>query len=217
MVTIRSAQVIGLDATIISVEVDLSPGLHLFSIVGLAEKEVQESRERIGVAIRNLGARPPHKKSERVIVNLAPADIRKEGPAFDLPIALGYLLASGQARFNPDEKLFVGELGLDGSVRAVPGALAMAIAARLSGFKTFYVPVGNGAEAALVRDLEVKEVPNLQLLLDDRGCRFQIKKTRVQTRVQMWRVRSSFSSGSERAKSPQSPQTAFVGSARQSN
>src|SRR3989344_8364061 len=144
MVTLYSAQVVGLDATLISVEVDLSPGLHIFSIVGLADKEVQESRERIGVAIRAIGARPPHKKSERLIVNLAPADIRKEGPAVDLPIALAYLLASGQARFDPEGSLFVGGLGLDGSIKPVAGVLPMGIVARLAGLRSFYVPRGNG-------------------------------------------------------------------------
>src|SRR3989338_848671 len=105
MVTLHAAEVLGLDAAIITVEVDLSPGLHLFSIVGLADKEVQESRERIGVAIRNIGARPPHKKSERLIVNLAPADIRKEGPLFDLPIALAYLLPPAPAPVSPPPPL----------------------------------------------------------------------------------------------------------------
>lgn len=167
MVTLYSAQVVGLDARIINVEADLSPGLHIFSIVGLADKEVQESRERIGVAIRNIGARPPHKKSERLIVNLAPADIKKEGPAFDLPIALGFLLASGQARFETQEKIFVGELGLDSSLKPVAGVLPMAIAARLAGFKSIYLPEGNGAEAALIEGLTIKEAPNLQSLLDD--------------------------------------------------
>ena len=167
MVTLHSAQVIGLDATLISVEADLSPGLHIFSIVGLADKEVQESRERIGAAIRNLGARPPHKKSERLIINLAPADIKKEGPAFDLPIALGFLLASGQARFDPLHRLFVGELGLDGSIKPVSGVLAMAIAAREAGFHTLYLPPGNGAEAALIEGLVIKEAGTLEALLDD--------------------------------------------------
>ncbi|RJQ37189.1 ATP-binding protein [Candidatus Parcubacteria bacterium] len=167
MIALFSAQVTGLDATLINVEVDLSPGLHVFSIVGLADKEVQESRERIGVAIRAIGARPPHKKSERLIVNLAPADIRKEGPAFDLPIALGYLLASGQARFDPAGKLFIGELGLDGSLKPVVGVLPMAIAARLAGATACYVPPGNGAEAALIEGLTVKEAPNIPALLDD--------------------------------------------------
>lgn len=174
MVTLYSAQVLGLDATIISVEVDLSPGLHIFSIVGLADKEVQESRERIGVAIRNLGARPPHKKSERVIVNLAPADIKKEGPAFDLPIALGYLLASGQTHFDPTRKLFVGELGLDGALKPVAGILPMAIVARLAGFTTLYLPPGNGQEASLVQGLAIKEAPSLQILLDDIEARREL-------------------------------------------
>ncbi|OHA09182.1 MAG: magnesium chelatase [Candidatus Sungbacteria bacterium RIFCSPLOWO2_01_FULL_59_16] len=167
MVTLYSAQVVGLDATIISVEADLSPGLHLFSIVGLADKEVQESRERIGVAIRAIGARPPHKRSERLIVNLAPADIRKEGPAFDLPIALAFLLASGQAQFDPRGKLFAGELGLDGSVKPILGALPMAIVARAAGFSAIYLPPGSGAEATLVEGIAIKETPSLTALLDD--------------------------------------------------
>src|SRR3990167_7008514 len=118
-VTIYSAQVVGLDAQPISVEVDITPGLHIFSIVGLADKEIQESRERIAAAIKNIGALPPHRKSHRVIVNLAPADIKKEGPAFDLPIALGYLAASGQIAEIPHGIMFIGELGLDGGLRPV--------------------------------------------------------------------------------------------------
>ncbi len=172
MVTLYSAEVVGLDATIISVEVDLSPGLHIFSIVGLAERAIQESRERIGAAIRNLGARPPHRKSERLIVNLAPADVSKEGPAFDLPIALGFLLASGQVRFDPAEKMFLGELGLDGALKPVAGVLPAAIAGRLAGFKALYVPSGNGAEAALIEGITIKEAPDLsELLLDLEGKR----------------------------------------------
>lgn len=167
MVTLHSAQVIGLDATIINVEVDLSPGLHIFSIVGLADKEIQESRERIGAAVRNIGARPPHKKSERVIVNLAPADIKKEGPALDLPIALAFLLASGQTRFDPAGKLFAGELGLDGSVKPIAGILPIAIAARLAGFKTIYLPKGNGQEASLIEGIAIKEIGSVSSLLDD--------------------------------------------------
>lgn len=172
MVTLYSAEVVGLDAAVVSVEVDLSPGLHIFSIVGLAERAIQESRERIGAAIRNLGARPPHKKSERLIVNLAPADISKEGPAFDLPIALGFLLASGQTRFDPAGKLFLGELGLDGGLKPVAGVLPVAITGRLAGFQTLYVPSGNGAEAALIEGITIKEASNLsELLLDLEGKR----------------------------------------------
>src|SRR3989338_6209221 len=133
-VTIYSAQVVGLDAKPIAVEVDITPGLHLFSIVGLADKEIQESRERISAAIKNLGALAPHKKGQRVIVNLAPADIKKEGPAFDFPIALGYLLASRQVNFPPQGIVFLGELGLDGPLRPVPGVLSIALSPRAAGF-----------------------------------------------------------------------------------
>ena len=100
-VLLHSAEVVGIDGRIIDVEVDLSPGLHTFAVVGLADKAVEESRERITAAIKNFGARPPHKHNSRVIVSLAPADLKKEGPAFDLPIALAYLLASKQTNFDP--------------------------------------------------------------------------------------------------------------------
>ena len=160
-VTVYSAQAVGLGAQPISVEVDVSPGLHVFSIVGLADKEIQESRQRIAAAIKNLGGLAPHKKSQRVIVNLAPADIKKEGPAFDLPIALGYLLASKQLGFNPQGKIFLGELGLDGTLRKVPGVLPMALAARTAGFSQIILPQGNGAEAAILDGIEVREAESL--------------------------------------------------------
>ncbi|MBI3442639.1 MAG: YifB family Mg chelatase-like AAA ATPase [Candidatus Sungbacteria bacterium] len=161
-VTIHSAQVVGLDARIISVELDITPGLHIFTIVGLADKEVQESRERITAAIQNLGALAPHKKSQRVIVNLAPADIKKEGPAFDLPIALGFLLASGQIAFDPRHTVFLGELGLDGGIRKVSGILASTLASRDAGFGRIILPKGNGAEASLVAGITIYEVTSLQ-------------------------------------------------------
>lgn len=161
-----SAQVVGLDARIISVEADITPGLHIFSIVGLADKEVQESRERIAAAIKNVGGLAPHKKSQRVIINLAPADIKKEGPAFDLPIAVAYLLASHQLSFDPERKLFLGELGLDGAIRRVPGALPVAISGRAAGFRELFVPKGNGAEAAMVHGIEVREIAHVGELID---------------------------------------------------
>lgn len=165
-ITIFSGQVVGLEARPISVEVDISPGLHLFSIVGLADKEVQESRERIAAAIKNLGALAPHKKSQRVIVNLAPADIKKEGPAFDLPIALGYLLASGQIVFDPAEKLFIGELGLDGTLRRVSGVLPIAMMARSKGFRNLILPKGNGAEASILDGIAVIEAGSLSEVIE---------------------------------------------------
>lgn len=165
-VTVYSAQVTGLKAQPISVEVDIAPGLHIFNIVGLADKEIQESRQRIAAAIKNLGGLAPHKKSQRVIVNLAPADIKKEGPAFDLPIALGYLLASSQISFNPEKKLFLGELGLDGSLRKISGVLPVAISARLGGFAEIILPKGNGQEAALLENLKIIEAENLTEVIE---------------------------------------------------
>ncbi|OHA02405.1 MAG: magnesium chelatase [Candidatus Sungbacteria bacterium RIFCSPHIGHO2_02_FULL_52_23] len=176
-VTVRSAQVTGLDARLISVEVDISPGLHLFSIVGLADKEVQESRERIAAAIKNIGALAPHKKSQRVIVNLAPADIKKEGPAFDLAIALGYLLASNQIRFDPAGKVFLGELGLDGALRPVPGVLASAMATKDAGMTEIIVPAGNGHEAALVAGIAVYEARTITEVCDHLAGRKEITAT----------------------------------------
>jgi len=165
-ITLFSGQVVGLDARRISVEVDISPGLHLFSIVGLADKEVQESRERIAASIKNLGALAPHKKSQRVIVNLAPADIKKEGPAFDLPIALGYLLASGQIIFDPAHKLFIGELGLDGTLRPVPGVLPIAMMAREAGCTDIILPRGNGGEASMLDNIRVTEAASLYEVIE---------------------------------------------------
>ena len=160
-ITIFSGQVIGLDAQPIAVEVDITPGLHVFTIVGLADKEVQESRERISAAIKNIGALAPNKKSQKVIVNLAPADIKKEGPAFDLAIALGYLLCSGQIIFDPKETLFLGELGLDGALRRVSSVLPIAIAARDAGFHRIIVPRSNGSEAAILDGIDIIEAETL--------------------------------------------------------
>lgn len=160
-ITLYSSQVTGLEAKVIRVEIDISPGLHNFSIVGLADKEVQESKERISAAIKNIGALPPYRKSQRITVNLAPADIRKAGPAFDLPIALGYLLVSKQIAFDPKNTIFAGELGLNGELRPISGVLPIALNASYNGFRRIILPVGNGREAAAIENIEVVEVENL--------------------------------------------------------
>src|SRR3989344_5660472 len=118
----HSAEILGLEGEIIDVEVDLAPGLFHFSIVGLPDKAVEESRERVSSAIKNTGLRHPQKKNQRVVVSLAPADLKKEGPLFDLAIAVGYLMASKQIEFDSSKKLFLGELALDGSLRRNKGA-----------------------------------------------------------------------------------------------
>src|SRR3989338_2947158 len=109
-VRLFAAEVTGLDGRIIDVEVDYSKGLRSFTIVGLADKAVDEAKERISYAIKNIGLKPPHKQNQKVIVSLAPADIKKEGTGFDLAIALGYTLASKQADFETKDKIFLGEL-----------------------------------------------------------------------------------------------------------
>lgn len=158
-----SCAVIGLEGVVIEVEVDTADGLPYIAIVGLPDAAIQESRERVQAAIRNAGLYFPR---QRVIVNLAPAAVPKEGPAYDLPIALGILVASHQ--LSPDcleGSLVVGELSLDGGVRHVRGVLPMAALARERGFQRIYTPPGDAAEAALVPELEVVPVSSLTALV----------------------------------------------------
>lgn len=162
---IFSAALIGLDALPIEVEVDLSRGLHFFSIVGLPDKAIEESKERVSSAIKNSNFTPPNRTNNRIIVNLAPADLKKEGPKYDLPIAIAYLVASKQISFDTKEKIFIGELALDGTVRSVSGVLSIALMAKDKGYKKIFVPWDNRKEAALVSDLTVYGVKNLETLL----------------------------------------------------
>ncbi len=129
---------------------------------GLPDTAVQESRERVRSAIRNSGLSWP--VNSRVTINLAPADLRKEGPAYDLPIATGILLASGQVVADVEDAVFIGELALTGDVRPVRGLLPMVMLARARGIKRAFVPVDNAAEAGLVRGIEVYPVPGLAAL-----------------------------------------------------
>ena len=143
----------GLEAQAVRIEVDIIPGLPGLQMVGLADAAVQESRERVRAALRNSGLRVP---LTRVVVSLAPADLRKAGPGFDLPIALGLLMASGQLEACRLEGVWsVAELGLDGHLRPVRGMLALALAARQGGARALLVPAANRAEAALVEGLAV--------------------------------------------------------------
>src|SRR6195952_4119256 len=146
-----SAAVYGIDAHIIDVEVDYSGTIQEkaeFSTVGLPDAAVRESRDRVRSAIRNSGFDLP---TTRIIINLAPADIKKEGSGFDLPIAIGILGAYGGLHLKDlSDFLLVGELGLDGSLRSVQGMLPIAIAARARGIKNLVIPAGNAREAAVV-------------------------------------------------------------------
>jgi magnesium chelatase family protein len=153
LAAVRSAALVGIDAYDVIVEVDAAQGLPQWTIVGLAASAVKESRERVGAALVNSGFVVPPR---RITVNLAPADIRKEGTAFDLPIAIGILVATGQLDFGCIAKrMFVGELGLDGALRTMRGALSIARHASRTGIATLVLPAHNVAEAARVSALNL--------------------------------------------------------------
>jgi magnesium chelatase family protein len=159
-----SACLSGIEAALVSVEVDVAAGLPAFTMVGLPDSTVRESRDRVRSAIRNAGFTFP---MERITVSLAPADLRKEGAAFDLPIALGILAATGCLKREPLSGLVVlGELGLDGEVRAVRGVLPVALACRREGVTGLLLPQGNGREAAVVDRLSVLPVRTLREALE---------------------------------------------------
>lgn len=159
---VYSCAVIGLDGVVVEVEVDSGQGLPKIIIVGLPDAAVQESRERVQSAIKNSGLSFPRK---HITVNLAPASVRKAGPVYDLPIALGILIASGQVPPESVEgTLVLGELSLDGGVRHVRGVLPMAALAREQGFERLFVPESDANEAALIPDLEIIPVSSLATL-----------------------------------------------------
>ena len=161
---IISGSVCGIDGYLVTVEIDLARGMPSFTTVGLPDASVKESRERVIAAIRNSGYDIPVKK---ITVNLAPADIRKEGPAFDLPIAVGILLAAEAIRENNlSDTAFLGELALDGRLRPVNGVLPIAIELARRQIKKLFLPVENVAEAAAVNGLTVYGVEDLKKLLD---------------------------------------------------
>ena len=154
-IKIFSASVIGIDAKLVEVEVDSNPGLFSFNIVGLADKAINESKERIAGAIKNSGLTPPSGKHKKITINLAPADVKKEGPSYDLPIALGYLLESKQVKFGPEKRITVGEISLDGSLRHINGVLSVAILAKKLGFNELIVPSVNAKEASVVGGIKI--------------------------------------------------------------
>lgn len=159
---VHSCAVVGLDAEPIDVEVDIASGLERVTLVGLPDTAVRESSERVRAAITNSGFFFPQ---HRLTINLAPADLRKEGPAYDLPIALGILAATRQLMANLDDALILGELSLDGSVRHVNGVLPMASMAKAAGYQRLFVPASDAPEAALVEGLAVYPIDSLASLL----------------------------------------------------
>jgi magnesium chelatase family protein len=162
---VLSCAIVGLDAQIVEVEVDITRGAPFFSIVGLPDAAVRESKDRVFAAVRNSGFKFP--ANRRITVNLAPADLRKEGPSYDLPIALGVLAATQQVWPQKMEKsLIVGELALDGALRHTKGVLPMAALARANDIGQVVVPAVNAEEAALIPDLEVIGAEQLSQLVN---------------------------------------------------
>ncbi len=163
---VYSAAVIGIKAQPIEVEVDLGPGLHNFNIVGLADKAVNEAKDRVSSAIKNSGAVAPSRQNRKITVNLAPADLKKEGSIYDLAIAIGYLLCSNQIKnFSTKNKLFLGELALDGSLRPVAGVLPSVLMAK-NKFEEVILPAKNAKEAAVVKGIKIIGCKDLKEVIE---------------------------------------------------
>jgi len=172
-----SAELEGLQARLIEVEVDLNVGLHSFNIVGLGDKALQEAKERVNSALKNSDIKPPNKENRKITVNLAPADIKKTGSQYDLAIAVGYMLSTEQIKFFDTEgKIFVGELALDGRIRGINGALSIAKLLKDNEFKELFLPKENAREAALIKDIKIFGVDNLKELINHLEERELIKK-----------------------------------------
>ncbi len=173
----------GVSATTITVEVDVGQGVNFF-MVGLPDSAVKESHHRIDTALKHNGLKIPGK---RIVVNMAPADIRKEGSAYDLTIAIGILAASGQIGADKvGEYVIMGELSLDGSLQPIKGALPIAIKAREEGFKGFILPAQNAREAAVVNKLDVHGVENIRQVIDFFNGEAELEKTEVNTREEFF-------------------------------
>ncbi|MDD4986563.1 MAG: YifB family Mg chelatase-like AAA ATPase, partial [Dehalococcoidales bacterium] len=157
-----SCAVTGLEGATIEVEVDISPGLPSFTVVGLPDAAVQEARERVRAAIRHSGCSFP---ARRIVVNLAPANLKKAGPSYDLPIAVGILLSSEQVQADVSHTVILGELSLDGSLRHTNGVLPMAALAREKGFTALIVPEADAKEASLIEGVKITPIASLAQLV----------------------------------------------------
>ena len=173
----------GIHATTITIEVDVTAGIKFF-LVGLPDNAVKESEQRIRAALQNNGYRIPGKK---IIINMAPADIKKEGSSYDLPLAIGILAASGQIKSNKiADYIIMGELSLDGSLHHIKGALPIAVKAREEGYKGIILPKENAREAAIVNDLDVLGIDNIKQLIDFFNGEIEIEKTELDTRAEFY-------------------------------
>lgn len=159
---LKSVGLFGIESYMIEVEADVSSGLPAFDIVGLPDAAVKESRDRVRAAVKNCGFKFP---VSRITVNLAPADLKKEGSVYDLPVLLAILKASGQLHAGLNDSVFIGEVSLDGRLRAVGGVLAITITALNNGIKNIFVPEENAAEAAIIEGINVYAVNNVKQLI----------------------------------------------------
>jgi magnesium chelatase family protein len=163
---VYGAQTHLLSPHLITVETDLSRGLHAFTLVGLPDKAVEESRDRVAAAIKHAGFESPKQRNQKIVISLAPADLKKEGPMFDLPIAISYLLAAGDIKFDPEPFVFIGELSLDGKLRPVRGILPLVAEAKRKKKKAVVVPKENTEEAALVPGITIYGVETLEEVIN---------------------------------------------------
>ena len=189
LVKVYAAALQGIDATIVTIEVNSSRGIKFF-LVGLPDSAVKESHERIISALQVNGYRFP---SRQIVVNMAPADIRKEGSAYDLPLAIGILASAGEVS---EEKLYkyliMGELSLDGSLQPIKGALPIAISARAQGYEGFILPKQNAREAAVVNNLNVYGVENIKEVIEFFNGERELEQTIVNTREEFYQHQSNF-------------------------
>jgi magnesium chelatase family protein len=163
---VYAAQTHLLEGKLISVEIDISRGLHAFSIVGLPDKAVEEARDRVSSALKNSGFTSPKTQNQKIVISLSPADLKKEGSSFDISIALAYLLGTEQLAFDTEKKMFLGELSLAGDIRRIKGTLPLVQEAKRLGFAEVYVPYDNSEEAALVNGITIYGVKTLTELVN---------------------------------------------------
>lgn len=164
---VYSAELEGIEARLIEVEADINIGLHSFNIIGLADKALSEAKERVSSALKNSGVKPPTKENRKITINLAPADIKKTGSQYDLAIAVAYLLATKQIKeFDASDKIFVGELSLDGGLKPINGALSIAQLSKKANFNFLFLPKQNAIEAAIIKGIKIIPVSNLEELIN---------------------------------------------------
>ncbi|SFQ39925.1 magnesium chelatase family protein [Flavobacterium akiainvivens] len=185
LIKVYGSAVFGVEAATITVEVNIDKGVG-YHLVGLADSAVKESSYRIAAALKNIGYQLPVKK---ITINMAPADMRKEGSAYDLTLAVGILAASGQIKADEvDMYIIMGELSLDGSLQPIKGVLPIAIKAKEEGFKGFFLPKQNANEAAIVSGLDVYGLENVSEIIDFFEGRGDLKPTVINTREEFYKT-----------------------------